>query len=67
MATKEEALVALAKAMEAISGTIENVVENQNNTWKEVNKQQLDLLRYQCEMSNQLIGDMLQGLKKEKN
>jgi hypothetical protein len=52
--------------MKSISNTVEKVVENQNATWKEVNKQQLDLLRYQCEMGNQLISEILQELKKEK-
>lgn len=66
MATKEEALIELARAMKSISNTVEKVVENQNATWKEVNKQQLDLLRYQCEMGNQLISEILQELKKEK-
>jgi len=66
MATKEETLTELAKAIKAISDTVEKVVENQNATWKEVNKQQLDLLRYQCEMGNQLISEILQELKKEK-
>lgn len=64
MTTKEETLMTLARTIASITKTVETVVENQNNTSKEVSKQQLDLLRYQCETGNELIKEMLNELKK---
>lgn len=65
MPTREETIATLAKTMENISKILASVADNQNKTWKEVNKQQLDLLRYQCEVSNKLMAEMWEELKKE--
>lgn len=65
MATKEETIITLAKTLENISKMMVSVVDNQNNTWKELNQKQIELLTYQCQTTNKLVSEMFEELKKE--
>lgn len=65
MATKEEVIMTLAATLENVSKMVSSVVDNQNSSWKYINEKQIDLLTYQCEMTNKLISEMMIELKKK--
>jgi hypothetical protein len=67
MATKEDAIIAIAKTLESVSKMVVKVIGNQNSSRKEIDQKQIELVEYQCQKSNELLAEIWEDLKKKES